>query len=169
MKRRVAPHILWQVNLTQRRELPSVLTSLILFYCSISSPDHSNCFIFVHPRVCVLIYLVARNLKQILFKLIPMACMLATLANTISHIVTKHWHCSLLCLLPHSTCNSIAKCPPFISRHISNLCPALPPYSHCPDSNSHHLFPSLQQQSPPNLPALSLTPPLYIIYFAIDI
>ena len=31
----------------------------------------------------------------------PVACMLATLANTTPRF-TKHWCCSLLCLLPHS-------------------------------------------------------------------
>lgn len=100
MKRRVAPHTLWQLNLTQGREFPPVLASLTLFYCSTSSQDHSSCFLFVHPRVCLLTYLVvARSLKELL---IPMACMLATLANTIPHIITKQWHCSLLCFLPHS-------------------------------------------------------------------
>lgn len=78
------------------------------------------------------------------------------LANTIPH-VTKHWHCFLLCLLPHSH-NQLP--PPNVfdsfSRYISNSSSALHHHSLCLNSDSHHLFPSLQQLSPPSLPAFSL-------------
>lgn len=95
-KRRVA------LNLTQGRELPPGLASFL--YSTAAFLPQTTVVVFSSSTLKSACgpTLLSRNLKELLFKLIPMAGMLTTLANTIPHVVTKHWHCSLLFLLPHS-------------------------------------------------------------------
>ena len=64
------PYILTNKFNSGNRVLSSSYSFASVFFCNTFPPDHSGCSLC--PRVCLLIYLlVARNLKELLFKLIP--------------------------------------------------------------------------------------------------
>lgn len=118
-KGRIVHHTFWQINLIQGREHFPVLTPLILCFSAVPFPQTTVAVLFVHESACWSIFLLPEISRSYFLNLSPEACMLATLANTISH-VTKHQCYFLLHLLPHSSSNFIAKYLLFTSRPISD-------------------------------------------------